>query len=91
MTRRQILDEAIQCVCFTREDEYSAPENNFALIAEYWNLYLGGDCIKAHDVGVLMSLLKIARIQTGRYKADSYIDACGYLALAGEIGRGDTD
>lgn len=61
-------------------------------------MYLGGKCIKPADVCVMMALLKIARIQTGRYKADSYVDACGYLALAGEISTpesltdwGDTD
>jgi hypothetical protein len=33
----------------------------------------------------MMTLLKIARIMGGRFKADSFVDACGYLACAGEI------
>lgn len=34
---------------------------------------------------VMMALLKIARIAKGRFKADSYIDAIGYMACAGEL------
>ena len=37
------------------------------------------------DVAVLMTLLKIARIADGNFKADSYVDAIGYLACGGEI------
>ena len=32
-----------------------------------------------------MALLKIARIATGTFKEDSYIDACGYLACGAEL------
>jgi hypothetical protein len=32
-----------------------------------------------------MSLLKIARTQAGNFNLDDYIDACGYLAISGEI------
>ena len=41
--------------------------------------------VEALDVAMMMTLLKVARIKTGHYKADSYIDACGYLAFAAEI------
>lgn len=33
----------------------------------------------------MMALLKIARIAGGKFKADSYVDAIGYMACAGEI------
>ena len=32
----------------------------------------------------MMALLKIARISSGTDKEDSFIDACGYMACAGE-------
>ena len=32
-----------------------------------------------------MALLKVARIKSGRYKADNYIDLAGYAACAAEI------
>lgn len=93
MSRATILDAAKKIVCGAREEEYSSPENSFAAIAELWNAFLfnkiHGDeitfRITSDDVGLMMALFKIARVQTGRYKADSFIDACGYLACAGEI------
>ena len=85
-TRKTILAEAERCVCTDREEEYGNAENNFALIARLWREYLDTDnAITAHDVAIMMALLKIARIATGTFKGDSYVDACGYLACAGEI------
>ena len=85
MKRSEVLDTAKEYVCKDREDDYGTPEDSFNAIAKYWSQYLNHP-VTAHDVAVMMALLKIARIQTGRFKADSYIDACGYLACAGEIG-----
>ena len=33
---------------------------------------------------IFMALLKLSRAQGGRYHADDYVDANGYLGLAGE-------
>jgi len=87
LKRSEILDTTKEYVCQDRETDYGSPEDSFRAIAQYWSHYLGYS-VTAHDVAILMALLKIARIQTGRFKADSYIDACGYLACAGEIGDG---
>ena len=84
MTRAEILDEAKKCVCEDRESQYGSPEDSFSIIAGFWSVYLEY-AISPVDVAIMMSLLKIARIATGRFKADSYIDACGYIACAGEI------
>ena len=85
-TRKSILAEAERCVCTDREQAYGSPENNFSLIARLWREHLDTDKpITAHDVAIMMALLKIARIATGTFKGDSYVDACGYLACAGEI------
>lgn len=98
MTRAEILDGAKKCVCEDRESQYGSPEDSFKLIAELWEPIIrercvspGTDvCITADTVAILMNQLKVARIVTGRFKADSYIDACGYLACAGEIaGKGE--
>ena len=85
MTRTQILQKACEIVNGSREQEYSKPENNFAFIASLWNAYLGTQ-LCARDVALMMCLLKIARAKTGHYKEDSYIDLCGYGAIAGEMG-----
>ena len=89
MTRAEILDSAKKCVCEDRESQYGSPEDSFSIIAGFWSVYLEY-AISPDDVAMMMTLLKIARIATGRFKADSYIDACGYIACAGEIaGRGE--
>jgi hypothetical protein len=86
ITRKSILAEAERCVCTDREAQYGPIENNFSLIARLWREYLDTDKpITAHDVAMMMALLKIARIASGKFKEDSYIDACGYLACAGEV------
>ena len=70
-----------------RERQYGTPEYNFGVIAELWNIYLYNreQQIDAHDVAVMMCLLKIARIASGQEKSDNYIDLAGYAACAGEI------
>ena len=34
----------------------------------------------------MMVLFKMARVATGSYSADSWVDAAGYAACGGEIG-----
>ena len=86
MDRETILQEACNCVCGNREEDYGSPEDNFQTIANLWNAYIGWNHLQPIDVAMMMSLLKIARIKTGRYKEDSFIDLAGYAACAGEIG-----
>lgn len=84
MNREQILDKAKQCVCGLREDDYGTPENNFRAIANFWSEYKGVR-FTAKDVAVMMALLKIARIATGKGTDDCFIDLAGYAACGGEI------
>lgn len=82
--RKSILDKAAECVCGQREQEYGTPENNFSRIARLWGAYTGYP-FTAHDVAMLMALLKVGRIAKGSGGMDSYVDLCGYAACAGEI------
>ena len=41
--------------------------------------------MNAHDVAILMLLLKIARTKSGNPTEDTYIDMVGYSAIAGEV------
>jgi hypothetical protein len=92
ITRKSILAEAEKCVCTSRQEEYGSIENNFSLIARLWREYLDTDKpITAHDVAVMMALLKIARIASGQTKEDNYVDLCGYAACAGEIAANTDD
>ena len=87
MKRKDFLTEAEQCICKDRQDTYGKPENNFAAICNQWNQYLfnkyGFDSLNPIDVGVLMALMKIARMASGVYTADNFVDSIGYLACEG--------
>jgi len=90
--RKKILDDAIACVCADRDIQYGSPEDSFGEIAKLWEVYLRKRCVSPgsdvgvtpSDVGIMMTLLKIARIMTGHTKADNYTDAAGYIACAAE-------
>jgi hypothetical protein len=44
------------------------------------------DCtLSASDVSNMLALMKIARVQTNKDHTDSYVDACAYIAMAGEV------
>lgn len=92
MNRKEILEAAQKCVCGDREQDYGSPENNFGTIATMWTAYLRGSgrdtCINSVDVASMMALLKIARIASGTFKDDSFVDGCGYLACGGELAAG---
>lgn len=84
VSRADILDRAKAIVTGEREKQYGKPEDNFAIIAELWSAYTGRE-FSPVDVAMMMALLKVARIKTGDYLADNYVDICGYVACAGEI------
>lgn len=87
ITRADILDRAKAIVTGEREKQYGKPEDNFAIIAELWGAYTGYK-FSSVDVAMMMALLKVARIKTGDYLPDNYVDICGYVACAGEIMAG---
>ena len=82
--REECLRRANEIVNGQREQSYGTPEDNFKVIAEMWSAYLETD-VSAVDVAMMMSLLKIARISTGTFKEDSFIDLAGYAACGYEI------
>ena len=67
-----------------REHEYGNKKENHENIANLWSAYLDHN-VSAHDVAILMLLLKIARAKFGNPSADTYIDMVGYSAIAGEL------
>jgi hypothetical protein len=88
MNRGQILDTAKAYVTKDRADTHGDAESNFNLIALYWTAHLD-TIVTAHDVAVMMNLLKVARIKSNPAHADNWIDGCGYLACGGEIAAGE--
>lgn len=83
MTRKECLEQAMGCVLKDRNNSYGGPEDSFGVIANFWSVYLGRK-VYPHDVAMMMSLLKIARIRANRGYADGYIDLAGYAACGAE-------
>lgn len=83
-TRESILNDAIRCVYSDRDDQYGSPEDCFYVISQFWSTYLNKD-VSPKDVAAMMGLLKIARIQNGKAKADNWIDLAGYAACGAEL------
>lgn len=87
--RDKCLTDARECVCSDRNLQYGEPEDNFARIADFWNVYLHDKrscALQAVDVANMMCLFKLGRIASspdgGTY--DSYVDLAGYAACAAE-------
>ena len=40
MTREEVLQAAAKCVNGDRQEDYGSPENNFGLVAAFWNCLL---------------------------------------------------
>ena len=99
MNRSDILDTAKGYVCADRNSQYGEPEDSFRQIACLWTNYMDGvlkidrnnpngaiwNGFMPSDVAAMMALMKIARISNNPTKADSWIDAAGYLACGGEV------
>ena len=85
--RAKVLDTAKGYVTKDRAADHGDMEDNFRTIASYWNTHLGliEGFIEPHDVAVMMTLLKVARIKQNEKHLDNWVDACGYMACGGEI------
>ena len=81
---KELLSKAIEVVGGDRQKEYGDKVDNHNNIAKLWSAYLDVK-IEAHDVSVMMILLKVARTKIGTRTKDTYVDMAGYSAIAGEI------
>lgn len=98
--REQVLLEAIPVkklsgdICLTAQNivdgDRAATHGdklaNHQNIAALWTAYLE-TTVTAHDVALLMALLKIARTKSGRLNIDDYVDGVGYMSIAGELSQ----
>ena len=84
MKSNQILNQASVLVQGQREKDYGDKTENHNNIAKLWSAYLDIK-IDAHDVALMMALLKMARTKLGEVSKDTYIDMSAYSAIAGEI------
>jgi hypothetical protein len=86
MQRDEILRRAAVIVTGPRQNTYGSAEANFTRIARLWSAYLDYP-VTTNDVACMMTILKIARLASaeGAQHIDSWIDACGYMAIGGEL------
>jgi hypothetical protein len=88
MNREEILQTASQYITKDRDATHGDAEDNFDNVADLWSWWMHGReicTVNGFDVAMMMTLFKIARIKGNPDHVDSYVDANGYLALAGEI------
>ncbi|MCP4327083.1 MAG: hypothetical protein GY791_01415 [Alphaproteobacteria bacterium] len=91
MKKEEVLKMATGLVTGDRHDDYGDATECCDSIAEVWTWWIDdrlapGRSLDAHDVAIMMDLLKTSRIKTGAPKIDNYVDKCGYAALAAEVG-----
>lgn len=86
--RSLVLAEAAEAVLKSRQDAYSAPENNFKNIAGLWSAYKSVKFTRA-DVSAMLALVKIGRLMTTPDHQDSWIDLAGYAACGLEAAQAD--
>lgn len=92
MNRSEILLTAEKLVTGDRAVLYGDYRKNYGSVAILWKAYFEAQDIPcptftAEDVMMMLALMKIGRSMNGEHE-DNYIDACGYLALVGEVATG---
>lgn len=92
-TRVAVLNEAASLTAGDRNDAYNDPKINMQAmleLQEWFDRWRKHPAVKhvaicgGHDAAITMVLAKLARIAVGAPKADNYIDAAAYLAMAWE-------
>lgn len=95
-SKAETLDKAKEAVA-DRGLNYGSPEDNFKRIALLWSAHLenrynttqmeGFDppVLDAHDVAMMMALMKIARLENDPRHGDSWIDMAGYAACGNNL------
>lgn len=84
--------EAASLVSGDREKQHGSKLVNHTNIAVMWTAWLrrrgliaNESTLTAHDVAVMMVLLKAARTLSGSHNQDDYRDMIGYAAIAGHL------
>ena len=84
LVTKKILEKANELIAGDRHKDYGDKVENHNNIAKLWSAYKDIE-ITAHDVAIMMTLLKIARTKLGEISKDTYVDMSAYGAIAGEI------
>lgn len=87
--KREYFINKLQETVDDRGNDYGSPAENLQNIANFWSEYKGIQ-FNIQDVGIMMMLLKVARLkqdtgpQRQRYSFDSWLDIAGYALVTTE-------
>lgn len=79
-----ILTTAEEIINGQRAKDYGDARENHQRIADMWNVYLKkspDEELSPEDVGIMMILLKIARLMENGYHEDTVVDIAGYAGV----------
>jgi len=79
----ETLKEAINILA-ERGEEYGETLFCFNRISRLASIMLGRE-LTEYDIAIIMVAVKMGRLEEGRNKRDTYIDAINYLAIATEF------
>lgn len=85
--RESLLDEAKSLVMGDRNNTYGPPTQDFQRSADAMNAMgyrSASGPLRAHDVAILVTLIKISRLQWSPQKRDHWADLAGYAACGWE-------
>jgi hypothetical protein len=89
--RVALLRQTIRLVAGDRDAEYGPPVKNMGCAGELkavFRRYLARSISPAEQEAIDMVLTKVSRLACGVPKEDTYVDAAGYMAIAGECAAG---
>ena len=78
MKRSETLDTAKEYVCKDREERYGSPEDNFGLIAKFWDMYID----EKLEIAGKQNKYKDGDIKTHNLVAEDVANMMGLLKLA---------
>lgn len=81
--KERVLEEATSLIEGKRQQEYGTPFDNYSRVAALWSLLIG-KTITAQQAALMMAALKMDRAFSNPEHRDSYVDLCGYTAIARE-------
>ena len=82
-TPADVLSDVASIIA-TRGESHGNWDDNMTCIAGLWSAYLGQP-VEAHNVGVMLALVKVGRMAGGTFNRDDYDDLVGYAAIAAAI------
>lgn len=89
--RAKFLKQVEGLVCMDRNVQHGDAEDNFRNIATLWTDYLAmrpNGPLQSYEVGIMMTLFKIARMVHNPTNQDNWLDSAGYMACGAVIAEG---